>query len=146
MGVARSLGVEQLVIPPHAGVASAFGMLTAPPSFDFARSLPSAVADIGWDANRSALHNMIATGRTQLAATGRDPDRLATSIAADVRYHGQGDSITVQLGDEVDALTSDLINEAFEHEYLRLFGSSPPDVDAEILTWRVRVAGEPDRR
>jgi len=142
-GVARSLGVGRLVFPPNAGVASAFGMLTAPPSFDFARSLPSAVAEISWARVGVGLEEMIATGRAQLAATGRDPEQLTVSIGADVRYHGQGGSITVRLTSDIPALTSESIATAFEQEYLRLFGSSPPDVEAEVLTWRVRVAGEP---
>jgi N-methylhydantoinase A/oxoprolinase/acetone carboxylase beta subunit len=35
----------------------------------------------------------------------------------------------------------------FEEEYLRLYGSSPTDVEPEILTWRLRISGprpEPD--
>lgn len=143
-GVAGSLGTTRIVFPPNAGVASAFGMLTAPPSFDFARSLPSAVREIAWDLTKEALNDLVAVGRTQLAATGRDPAAVEVSIAADVRYHGQGDSITVELGKDVADLTSGAIEQAFEDAYLNLFGSSPPDVHAEILTWRIRVAGERD--
>ncbi|HSR22739.1 MAG TPA: hydantoinase/oxoprolinase family protein, partial [Candidatus Eisenbacteria bacterium] len=57
-GVARRLGIRRLVLPPSAGVASAFGMLTAPPAFDFARSLPSALADVGWTDVRAAVAEM----------------------------------------------------------------------------------------
>jgi N-methylhydantoinase A/oxoprolinase/acetone carboxylase beta subunit len=142
-GVARSLGVSALVFPPNAGVASSFGMLTAPPSFDFARSLPSAIDEIDWTLTRKALSEMITSGRTQLAATGRDPEDLTVTVGADVRYHGQGGSITVPLDAAVEGLDSTMIKDAFELEYLRLFGSRPPDVDAEVLTWRVRVGGEP---
>jgi N-methylhydantoinase A len=38
-----------------------------------------------------------------------------------------------------------MINERFLAEYLRLFGSRPPDVEAEVLTWRVRVSGQSPR-
>lgn len=144
-GVARSLGVTRLVFPPNAGVASAFGMLTAPPSFDYVRSLPSVVEQISWDETYRALNDMIADGHAQLAATGRDPHNLHVSIGADVRYHGQGDSITVELGTNVPQLNSELIHGAFETQYLQLFGSRPPEVEAELLTWRVRVAGDADR-
>src|SRR5207244_6367692 len=45
-GVARRLGIRRVVCPPSAGVASAFGMLTAPPAFDFARSLPALLGSV----------------------------------------------------------------------------------------------------
>src|SRR5215831_2800696 len=47
-GVARRLGISRLILPPSAGLASAFGMLTAPPAFDFARSVPSLLRAVEW--------------------------------------------------------------------------------------------------
>lgn len=144
-GVARALGIGHIVFPPHAGVGSAFGMLTAPPSFDFARSLPSKVSTIHWDLVRGAVGEMIETGRRELEATGARTAAMAALIAADIRYEGQGDSITVELTSALDALDEELVNDRFLNEYLRLFGSRPPDVEAEVLTWRVRVSGESPR-
>ena len=40
-GVANGLGIERIIIPPLAGVGSAFGFLTAPIAFDFTRSYVS---------------------------------------------------------------------------------------------------------
>ena len=39
-GVAGALDIGTVIFPPSAGVASALGMLTANPGFEFARSLP----------------------------------------------------------------------------------------------------------
>jgi N-methylhydantoinase A len=139
-GVARALGIDHIIFPPHAGVASAFGMLTAPPAFDFARSLPSTVPTIDWIRVREALGEMIDAGRLELEAIGGSSANMTVGIAADIRYEGQGDSITVELAKRPDDLNNDLVNERFLSEYLRLFGSRPPDVEAEVLTWRVRVA------
>ena len=144
-GVARSLRMGRLVFPPNAGVASAFGMLTAPPSFEFARSLPAAVPAIEWEEVMAALDEMIDAGRAELKETGGDEARTSVNIRADVRYQGQGDSITVELTDDVRSLDAGILIESFQSAYLRLFGSSPPDVDAEVLTWRVRVTGETPR-
>lgn len=140
-GVAKVLGINQVIFPPHAGVGSAFGMLTAPPSFEYARSLPSLVSDLDYRVVIDALEEMIGAGRSELVATGGDPDIMSVHIAADLRYQGQGDSITVELAGEPAFLTETLVNERFLTEYLRLFGSRPPDVEAEVLTWRVRVSG-----
>ncbi len=144
-GVAKVLGINRVIFPPHAGVGSAFGMLTAPPSFEYARSLPSTVPELDFDAVGAALDEMVGSGRAELAAAGADASTTTLHISADIRYQGQGDSITVELANDPDLLDDALINERFLEEYLRLFGSRPPDVEAEVLTWRVRVSGEPPR-
>ncbi|HEX2154092.1 MAG TPA: hydantoinase/oxoprolinase family protein [Acidimicrobiia bacterium] len=144
-GVARALGIARLVFPPHAGVGSAFGMLTAPPSFEFARSLPSKVSGVDWGGLRDAVDIMIQNGRSELEAAGAGATGMSILIAADIRYEGQGDSITVELTPDPDELDGDLVNDRFLGEYLRLFGSRPPDVEAEVLTWRVRVSGPAPR-
>lgn len=144
-GVARALGIKHIVFPPHAGVASAFGMLTAPPSFEFARSLPSKLSQVDWGVLRDAVDEMITAGRGELAATDADLAKMSVLIAADIRYEGQGDSITVELTDESRDLDEAMISEHFLAEYIRLFGSRPPDVEAEVLTWRVRVSGQSPR-
>jgi N-methylhydantoinase A/oxoprolinase/acetone carboxylase beta subunit len=140
-GVAKVLGINRVIFPPHAGVGSALGMLTAPPSFEYARSLPSMVSDLDFGSMIGALDEMVEAGRSELEATGGDPAGMSVHIAADLRYQGQGDSVTVELASEPGSISETLINERFLSEYLRLFGSRPPDVEAEVLTWRVRVSG-----
>jgi N-methylhydantoinase A len=140
-GVARRLGIRRLVLPPSAGVASAFGMLTAPPAFDFARSLPAALGEVGWADVREAIAAMRAEGAAQLATAGVPADEVAVTVAADVRYRGQGEGVTVALGALLDRRPADHVREAFEAAYVRLYGRRPPGVEPEVLTWRVRVAG-----
>jgi N-methylhydantoinase A/oxoprolinase/acetone carboxylase beta subunit len=144
-GVAKALGINRIVFPPHAGVASAFGMLTAPPSFEYARSLPSSVRDIDWGILREALDQMIEAGRSELDAIDGSEDSMSVHIGVDIRYQGQGDSVMVDLATDPAALGGEMVNERFLKEYLKLFGSRPPDVDAEVLTWRVRVSGQSPR-
>jgi N-methylhydantoinase A len=140
-GVARSLGIRRLVFPPSAGVASAFGMLTAAPGFELARSLPSLLHQTSWPEVRAALREMSAEGRRQLKATGVPPDRISIEVAADVRHRGQGDAITVEIGSALGPQPVRGIEEAFDAAYVRLYGRRPPGVEAEVMTWRVRIAG-----
>ncbi len=140
-GVARNLGIRRLVFPPSAGVASAFGMLTAAPGFELARSLPAPLSRTRWADVRRAIAELTREGRRQLVATGVPNDAVTVEVAADVRHRGQGDAITVELG---DALSSDpvrQVEQGFEAEYVRLYGRRPPGVEAEVMTWRVRLLG-----
>jgi N-methylhydantoinase A len=138
-GVAKALGIRHIVLPPRAGVASAFGMLTAPTSFEFARSIPSVLAQTDWAEVREAIRLMLETGRRQLEESGVEETEV--TVAADVRYQGQGDSVTVALGPELGDDPPRLLEKRFEEEYLRLYGSSPSNVEAEVLTWRLRISG-----
>jgi N-methylhydantoinase A/oxoprolinase/acetone carboxylase beta subunit len=140
-GVARRLGIRRLVLPPSAGVASAHGMLTAPPAFDFARSLPALLGEVAWPAVREAVAEMRTEGAAQLARAGVTASDLAVELAADVRYRGQGEGVTVALGDQLAGRPAHQVREAFETAYVRLYGRRPPGVEPEVLTWRLRVAG-----
>lgn len=140
-GVARALGIPRIVFPPSAGVASAFGMLTAPPAFDFTRSLPSALDDVSWDEVRRALDAMREDGARQLRRTGVADDDVRLEVAVDARHRGQGESLTVALGEGLGGDPRRRLDEAFEEAYVHLYGRRPPGVETEVLTWRLRVMG-----
>jgi N-methylhydantoinase A len=140
-GVARGLGIRTLIFPPSAGVASAFGMLTASPGFEFARSLPSPLRSTPWKEVRQALRGMIEDGSHQLEESGVDRRLIHIAIASDVRHRGQGDAVTVELGPDLGKDPEGQIEEAFEDAYVRLYGRRPPGVESEVMTWRVRVSG-----
>lgn len=69
------------------------------------------------------------------------PADVAVAIAADVRYRGQGEGVTVALGAGLERRPEAQVREAFEAAYVRLYGRRPPGVEPEVLTWRVRVSG-----
>ncbi|HEX6207553.1 MAG TPA: hydantoinase/oxoprolinase family protein [Actinomycetota bacterium] len=141
-GVARGIGIRTLVFPPSAGVASAFGMLTANPGFEFARSLPCALGDVRWGEVRAAIATMAREGTRQLRQAGVRRDDVAITLAVDVRHRGQGDPVTVELGDALHRKDPAVqVEEAFEATYVRSYGRRPPGVEPEIMTWRVRVMG-----
>ncbi|MPZ54099.1 MAG: hydantoinase/oxoprolinase family protein [Acidimicrobiia bacterium] len=139
-GVARALGLNSLIFPPRAGVASAFGMLTAPTSFEFARSLPAPLAETRWKEVDDVLGLMEEEGRHQLTLS--NVEAVEVLVSADVRYEGQGEAITIELGSELESDPAAHVRRRFEEEYLVLYGSHPTDVDPEVLTWRLRVAGD----
>jgi N-methylhydantoinase A len=140
-GVARGLGVRTLVFPPLAGVASAFGMLTAKRSFDFVRSMPSPLSEVRWGDVRAAIDELAREGRQVLANAGVAPADVALSLAVDVRHRGQGEPITVALGEGLAADGARHVEEAFEDAYVGLYQRRPPGVEAEVLSWRLRVSG-----
>jgi N-methylhydantoinase A/oxoprolinase/acetone carboxylase beta subunit len=144
-GVARGLGIRTVIFPPSAGVASAFGMLTAPPGIELARSLPQPLAEVRWNEVRRAIAGLIRDGARELRAAGVVRGEVGVSLAADVRHRGQGDAVTVELGEELGHDPVRRVEEEFERAYAALYGRRPPGVEAEVMTWRVRALG-PDPR
>lgn len=141
-GLAQALGLRTIVFPPRAGVASAFGLLAAPPAFDFARSLPGSLEQTNWDQVRLVLEAMVEEGARLLAAAGSASAEFDTELSVDIRYRGQGSSLTVPIGRALNnQAPARQIGKAFASAYQELFGRTPEGVDPEVLTWRVRVTG-----
>jgi N-methylhydantoinase A len=70
---------------------------------------------------------------------------VRVDLAADARHRGQGEAVTVALGEALDDDPVRQVEGAFEEVYTRLYGHRPPGVEAEVTTWRVRVMGpEPE--
>lgn len=139
-GVAALLEAPRVVFPVNASVLSAFGTLVSPVRIDLARSMVRAL-DGSVSADRDALlDEMREDGRRVLAAAGTGIDTVRFRYGLDARYAGQGNEITMWVG-EGDGWPVGLAEtiEAFHEEYERVFGLRIPDVPVEVVTWRVAV-------
>ena len=99
-GVARALGVREVIVPPASGAASALGFLTAPLSFETARSSIIEFA-AGFDAPRlnALLETLEMEGRRKLIDVGIPHAAVRVERIADMRLVGQMHDIAVPLPD-----------------------------------------------
>jgi N-methylhydantoinase A len=133
--LARSLEMAGVIIPPFAGVFSAFGLLLSPPRHDTARSvllrsgehLDSLFGDLADEA--SAAYQ---------SETGRIPDQLR--LVADVRYLGQAHETSVgyDIGEGWMSLAGRF--HAMHHDRN---GFARPDDPIEVVTLRAEAVGTP---
>ncbi|MXP60652.1 hydantoinase/oxoprolinase family protein [Pantoea sp. Taur] len=143
--LAKQLSVKRVYFPNGAGVYSAFGLLTAPPSADFVRADRCRLQP-GIDV--AAINAIFAEGfdeaMTTLAAANADPATAIQQKLAGVRYVGQGSELTVMLPDtflshgDVQALI-----DTFEAAHLARFGRTLPGQGVEVVNWRGRVQTTP---
>jgi len=136
--VAELVESSRVVFPPHASVLSAFGTLVTPVRIDLARSLLRPLADLRSHDTEELLDSMRSEGRRVLAGAGVPAAEVRFRYGIDVRYRGQGNEITVWLGEGPDWPTGDAETlAAFEAEYKRVYGLTIDDVPAEVVTWRL---------
>jgi N-methylhydantoinase A len=145
-GVAARLGLERVLVPPIAGVGSAYGLLLAPISFDYARSYVTRTEDLVTDRLRPILEDMAHRGAAVVQEAGVDEQDRCSVVTADMRYVGQGHEIRVPLPDvTLDDGFSDRLKDAFEAEYANRFGRKCEGVSVEVIHWRTTVSGPTQR-
>ncbi len=142
-GVAELLEAPRVVFPVHASVLSAFGTLVSPVRIDLARSLVRVLTELDPAERDALLDELRAEGRRVLEAAGVPAGAIRIRYGLDVRYFGQGNEITLWLG-EGDAFPADLatIEARFDEEYRRVYGLAIPGVPLEAVTWRLSAYAE----
>jgi N-methylhydantoinase A len=135
--LARSLEMSGAVVPPFAGVFSAFGLLLSPPRHDLARSVLLRDGRVD-DLNREATAIGEEAGATLAAETGRSPSEVR--LLVDARYLGQSHetSVPYRPGEGWEALA-----ERFHTAHRERNGFARPDDPIEVVTVRAEAIGEP---
>lgn len=146
-GVARILGIREVIIPPASGAASCFGFLVAPLSFERVRSYPVRIAQ-GYDAAaiNGILRELEAEGRALLAEAGVAAPQVVVERTADMRLVGQMHEINVPLpAGTINDLSLGAIRAAFGDVYTKRYTSLYGEATIEAISFRVRVLGpKPD--
>jgi N-methylhydantoinase A len=138
VSVARILGVSRVIVPAGAGVSSAHGLLVAPLSFDFVRSAPALLDAVDWRWVDEQMRVMEGEGREILARAGVAPEVMEIRRLCDLRFHGQGAELSVEVPDgPVGAAAADAVAEAFRTRYSALYRHVPSDVPLEVISWRL---------
>lgn len=114
--LAESLGMRQALVPLHAGVLSALGMLVAPPGRQLSRTVTGLLCDIGADALERHYRELARDGAQALAAEGVAAETLQAQRSLDLRYRGQSYTLNIPWSDAAGAA------EAFHLAHQARFG------------------------
>jgi 5-oxoprolinase (ATP-hydrolysing)/N-methylhydantoinase A len=142
-GVARILGVREVLIPPASGAASALGFLAAPLSFEQVRSHPLRLDETGAAARiDTVLNELTDETRGRLEAAGVDPADVVVERSADMRLFGQIHEINFTLPEgRIDDAAMTVIRTAFSAAYAARFTSVYEGVAIQLVSLRVRCRG-----
>ena len=143
-GVAELLEAQRVIFPVNASVLSAFGTLVSPVRIDLARSMVTLLDESIAGERDRLLADMQAEGNRILEAAGVDPSSVRFRYGMDARYRGQGNEVTIWVGEGTSWPTShEETLERFATEYERVYGLRIPDVPVEVVTWRVAAWAPP---
>ncbi len=140
--VAEKLRLGTIIVPPGAGVCSAFGFLLAPMAFDLSRGYIARLEEIDWDRLNSIYTEMETEGRELLLEAGVTPEDVKFIRSADMRYIGQGFEVCVTLPGTWSGQESlEEFRSAFEQEYKSIYARLCPEIPIECVNWRVTATG-----
>lgn len=135
-GMARSLEVKRVIVPPAAGVFSAVGLLVAKRSVTVVGALPAMLTSLGGDIVRPVRTALEKQAADLLNAKGGE---MNFEYALDMRYVGQAFELSIPVpGGEIAAAAAPALRTAFENEHERRFGHKFDEGnDVEVVALKV---------
>ena len=138
------LGLDELFVPPGAGVGSAIGFLRAPFAYEAVRSLYTRTDQFDFVAVNELLDDLT-TEAESFVRQGTDAE-LVVERQVSMRYKGQGWEIPVRLdAGSFDEFAAESLAGVFTKAYEQFFGRAINDLAIEAVSWSVRVASVQER-
>jgi N-methylhydantoinase A/oxoprolinase/acetone carboxylase beta subunit len=135
--MAAALEIGTTIVPRHAGVLSALGMLVADVTRDYSASVLRGSHDLSREDLERVFAPLVEQAGRELAGEGFAANRRAIERLMDVRYVGQSYEIAVPF-------TPNYRSE-FDRVHGRTFGYMNPARPIEVVNVRVRAAGLTDK-
>lgn len=148
--IARSLGVDEVILPKAAGAMSAYGALHSDAKSEFEVVAFSSTRDERFEFDETAVAELLNDGRSfidGLHPAAREGATPKTEFYAMARYPMQAWELTIELGseDDIQNITAGRVEEIFHVEHERVFGVRETDSAVEILALGVRAISSQQR-
>ena len=136
----QKLGIDEVLVPPGAGVGSAIGFLLAPFSFEAVRSDHMSLEEFDADRVNTIIDELSgeAEGFVARALDGGASERECQVF---MRYRGQGWEIPVDI-EQTSFEPSDAakLKQLFDETYTRFFGRPIEGLEIELVSWAVKAS------
>jgi N-methylhydantoinase A/oxoprolinase/acetone carboxylase beta subunit len=131
--IAETLDIPTVIVPRHAGVLSALGMLLADVTKDYSLTILRAEADASMAELTVLFDPLIRQANADLTAEGFVSAQMMIETSLDVRYSGQSYEITVPATENYRA--------EFDERHDRRYGYANPHRPIEVVNLRVTATG-----
>lgn len=137
-GLAEMLGIDRIIIPPHPGVFSSFGLLFSEVEHHLVKSYFKSLKELDLSSFNATIEEMWSEARRILRAEKFEDSAQEILTQLDIKYEGQGSVLTVVLPKRDTYESLDEVIHAFEVEHEKTFGHV---TDAPYQLVNIRVVG-----
>jgi N-methylhydantoinase A len=142
VGLAQAMDIRTVIVPPHPGLFSAFGLLTASMSHHYSQTFRCAVKGASPDRLDAVFGDLERQAISDLRRLGFEPRRFKLLRFADLRCVGQSHALTRPMASRrVDAALVRRTDSGFRADYERVYGYKPQGETIEFMTLRVVAEG-----
>jgi N-methylhydantoinase A len=131
--LADALGMKHALVPIHAGVLSALGMLAAPRGRQLSHTQCGLIEDQRETQLRERFQALVVRGQSELLDEGVEIDAITTAFSLDLRYFGQSYTLNIPFHDLKQAAAD------FNRMHQQRFGHTL-DSDVELVNLRVALS------
>lgn len=131
--LAASLSIPRVLVPMHAGLLSAYGMLVADVVKDYAKTILRPTAATPFEELEGMVSVLQKQGRREVQDEGVTAELITTEAFLDMRYLGQAYELRVPFGRDFAS--------RFHELHRRSYGYANPARETESVTLRLRVRG-----
>ncbi len=131
--LAEALDMKHALVPIHAGVLSALGMLAAPRGRQLSHTLCGLLKDQHAAQLAERFQALVVQGRSELLDEGIDVDAITTEFSLDLRYFGQSYTLNIPFHGLKQAAAD------FNRLHQQRFGHML-DSDVELVNLRVALS------
>ncbi|UOO91192.1 hydantoinase/oxoprolinase family protein [Vitreoscilla massiliensis] len=144
--VAKSMNIPKVIVPPHAGVASAFGATVMDLRQDIEKFYYSPVQAANLNEINAIFAELMEKARQALLEQGyAQVERISISKTAQMRYVGQSYEVDVSLPDgEITQSSLAAIEQEFHKVHEQEFGVSSNDFAPAFVSLGVTAIGQMD--
>jgi N-methylhydantoinase A len=132
--LSAELGAKAVVIPPHPGHFSAWGMLMTQPRIDLLRTRLLRTGEAEPEEIEGVFRSLQAEALSNCGIVG-DASHVRFMLSADMRYVGQEHTARVEISSAATPVA--MIEQAFHAAHRRAYTFDLPDEAVEIVTFHV---------
>jgi N-methylhydantoinase A len=133
--LADALSIHEAMVPVHAGVLSALGMLVAPKARQLSQSFSAVINTVNEQDLQDVFAELTRKGKYALLREGLTEHQLQVSASVDLRYKGQSYTLNIAW------LGSEKTLDSFHFSHEQRYGHRL-ELPVEIVTARINVHGQ----
>jgi N-methylhydantoinase A len=140
--LAQELSIPQVLVPPHPGLFSSWGLLVSDQTHISLKSLLMPASQQPPEQLEAVFQALEAQGRQAFTSQGLASNHLSFRRRMDIRYLGQSFDLTIPVPAALNQEQMQHMLDLFHEEHARVYGYADRQSEIELVTARVESVAE----